>query len=497
MNILLIQPYLLSSVRRLYLNEPIGLLSLATYIEHTNRHKVDILDLYALGWDKVASRGRFFTIGLSDYQDILTRVKAFKPDIVGISCNFTTYSRASFEVADLIKENMPDVLVVMGGAHVSMDPEKVLRQDCKADVIVRGEGEETFAELCDCREKKLDLSPLSGITFRKGSEIVSNPKRPLMTDIDHLPIPNRKFINQDLYTNINKKMYFLAKNDRIASIMTSRGCPYNCVFCSTKAVWERKFRPRKPESVVEEISSLVNKYGVTEILINDDQFYLDKNRVISICELILERGIKISFNVTSGSSVWLIDSNLLRILKKAGLYRLTFPIESGSPQTLKYIRKPIDLAKTKLLIKTANTMGIWTYANFIIGFPFETRSDIEKTFEYAKKSGLDYATFFIAKPYAGSDMYETFREEGLLANQGFDPTTMGECDCDTKNFKAGQLQDILSKMQKDFTLFYIFRFFNPLYLYINILPKLSRGGLLYFLKYMRAQVLYFLGTFDR
>lgn len=496
MNITLIHPFINSSSPELYLNEPIGLLSLATFLRDNTKgeHNICILDLYALGYDRVVKNGRYYDIGVSQPDEIERLIRDRRPDIVGITCNFTTYAKSALMLADLVKERFPGVFVMLGGAHATMDAENILSKQCQADVVVRGEGELTFKELVERLKAGISYQDIEGITYRRGKEVISNPRRPLMEGIETLPIPDRSFIDQDSYSNINKKMYFLSKGKKVASIMTSRGCPYNCRFCSTKVVWERKFRPRPAAAVIAEMKGLIDGYGIDEFLINDDQFYKDKDRVSKICDMIAENGFRISFNVASGSSNWLLDEQLLKKLKRAGLYRITFPIETGSPASLRYIRKPIDLEKTKSMIKLANRLGIWTYANFIVGFPYETREDIWQTIDYAYKSGLDYATFFIAKPYAGSEMYDDFKNEGLLDEDIETPTTMGEVGHDIINMSAKELQDIRDLAQKGYMKAVLRNYTNPSFFLRFVFPKMNTGqNFRYFISAMKNTAVKFYG----
>lgn len=495
MNILLIHPYINSSTPALYLNEPLGLICLATYLKSNETsyvRNINILDLYALGHNVIRKEGKYYNIGVSDPETIVKKVKEYSPDIIGITCNFTTYTKAVFDIANLLKMHFPEVLLVIGGAHATMDAEGVLKQ-CEADVVIRGEGELTFNELVERIENKQGFYDIVGITYRHDGAVISNPHRALMPDINILPIPDRRYIQQDVYCKVNGKMYFLSKGRKVASIITSRGCPFNCVFCSTKVVWERKFRSRSPELVIQEMEQLVTNYGIDEFLINDDQFYLSKERVDKICDMIIERKFNIALNVASGSSVWLLDVKLLKKLQRAGLYRITFPIESGSEKTIKYIRKPINLKKTKELIKLANSLGIWTYANFIVGFPYETHEDIQETIDYAFKTGLDNATFFIAKPYAGSEMYEDFKKEGLLDGDVYAPTTMGEVGNRIVHLSAKELQKIRNKAQKRYFLGVLSNYLNPFFFFKYVYPKInSFDGLKYFIKALKNTIRHFI-----
>lgn len=489
MNVLLIHPYIISDTPIFHLNEPIGLICLASYLEDKFKDSVNvsILDLYLLGYDAISKYGEYYYIGISDKEKIIKMVKDKKPNIIGITNQFTTFSRASFELANLIKSNFPDALLVIGGAHATIDAENILKMHCNADIVVRGEGEITFYELIERVKNKASYHDLLGIAFREDENVVTNPARPLIPDINLLPIPDRKFIKQDIYSKINKKQYYLSFGKKVASIITSRGCPFNCVFCSTKVVWQRKYRPRKAELVIKEMEYLIKDFNIDEFIINDDQFFGNKKRTHEILDMIITRNLKVHLNIASGSSGWLLDKTLLIKLKKAGFYRLTFPIESGSETTLNYIRKPINLEKIKNMIKIANYLGFWTYGNFIIGFPYERREDIEKTIQFANRSQLDYLTFFIAKPYAGSEMYQHFLNEGLIKrNRIFNPTSMAVADNDTVYMRKDELNQIIRKAQKKYSLYILSNYFNPIFFITYFIQKIgSKDGLFYFLKYIK------------
>lgn len=198
------------------------------------------------------------------------------------------------------------------------------------------------------------------------------------------------------------------------NIVTSRGCPGNCVFCSIHAIWGHCWRPRSPERVVAEMENLVNRYGIREFYVLDDSVTLDKQRLIKICQLILEKGLDIRWAAPNGIAIWTLDREVLEAMKKSGFYRITFGIESGCPKTLKFIRKPIILEKAKKIIRLCNQLGLWTHSTFVIGFPEETREDIKESVDWMINSGLDFATFFIATPYAGTDLRTEFVKHGLL-----------------------------------------------------------------------------------
>lgn len=473
MKILLIQSYVTADSPNIALTEPLGLLSLASYLSHIMCRKVEvaILDLFALGYNECEKKGDMYVKGISEKNQIMKYLKDFGPNVVGITCNFTAYAQDAFEVSRIVKEFSSEIIIIIGGAHATIEAEQILRNHTYIDYIVRGEGEITFHELVNVIKNKCDVESIRGISYRKESgEIISNPDRELIEDLDSLPIIDRKFINVETYKKINSDALLFAKNNPVATIMTSRGCPFNCIFCSTKIMWKRNWRARSPENILREIEYLVNEYGIKEIAIQDDQFVIDKKRVNEICELIIQKKLNISLSIPSGTSIWLVDCDLLRKMKQAGFYRLCFPIETGNENTLKFIKKPINLVKVKETIRTANKLGYWTQGNFIIGFPYETKEEMMQTIEYAYNSGLDYVIFFIAKPYAGSEMYEIFKNEGLLDNI-IRASHIKRSDYDTTTMKAEELNKIYNNAVKGFFVKKFIFYTKPVNFYNYLLPK--------------------------
>jgi len=473
MKVLLIQSYITTLNPDTALNEPLGLLSLASYLEDRFKQdiEINILDLFALGYEQRLKKDNLFVKGLSEKEEILKYIKKFDPAIVGINCNFTAYAQDSLEVAKLVKENFPQTYLVLGGAHATMEAENILKTHRYIDFIVRGEGEITFEALLKALTGNTDLKSIDGLSYRNNEQVINNQDRELIKDINILPLLNRKYIDMEKYKKINATSLNFTKNEPVATVMTSRGCPYNCIFCSTKIMWKRLWRPRTPESIIKEIEDLINQYQIKEIAIEDDQFIIDSKRVHQLCDLILEKKLKISLSIPPGTSIWLVDSELLIKMKKAGFYRLCFPIETGNENTLKFIRKPVDLKKVKETIKLANKIGFWTQGNFIIGFPYETKEEIEETIQYAYNSYLDFAIFFIAKPYAGSEMYEIFKKEGLLKDI-VRSSHIERSDYNTKNLTAEELNNIHHRAVKNFFIRKFLFYLNPFNFFNHLWPKL-------------------------
>jgi radical SAM superfamily enzyme YgiQ (UPF0313 family) len=313
--------------------------------------------------------------------------------------------------------------------------------------------------------------------------VISNPPRDLIKNMAMLPIPDRKFIDMERYKLLNKEVVWYVRKEPVATIMTTRGCPYNCIFCSTKVVWKRRWRPQSLEVVFKEIEMLISEYGIREIVINDDQFMVKKNRVHEFCDYFINNGLDISFTLDSGTSPWLVDNELLAKMRKAGFYALRFPIESGNEPTLKFIRKPVNLQNSKELIVKANKLGYWTSANFIIGFPHETREQIMQTIRFAYDSALDFTSFLIAKPNAGSDLYKIFKKEGLLNQNVVHASHFYRSDYDTTTMTSDELNRILAKASGGWFIHKFFFYLKPKNFYYHLLPKLkSLDDFCYFFK---------------
>lgn len=232
---------------------------------------------------------------------------------------------------------------------------------------------------------------------------------------------------------------------------------------------------------------LIDDYGVREIVINDDQFMTQKKRVNQFCDYFIENKMDVSFSVDAGISIWLVDKELLIKMKKAGFYSLRFPIESGCPSTLEYIKKPVNLDRAKSMIEEANRLGFWTSSNIIVGFPHETREEIMESIQYVYNSTLDFTSFLIAKPNAGSDMYEDFKKEGLLEKVVVRGSDFYRSDYDTLTMTSKELSDIVNKAASGWFVHKFWFYAKPKNFYNYFLPKIkSWGDFAYFLKMCRV-----------
>ncbi len=425
---------------------PLGLAYIAAVLEKEG-FPVEILDATALG--ERHEKGERVHLGLT-WKEIEAEIKKREPDLVGVSCSFSSQSQNAHKVAGIVKKADPDTKVAFGGAHASTLPQEVLK-DKSVDLIVRGEGEMTFLELAKALEKGREISRLEGTAVRAGKKIRINKPRPYIQDLDSLPFPARHLLPMERYVNAMSHGPDLLRNPH-TSMVTSRGCPGNCVFCSIHTIWGRGWRPRSAGNVLDEIEHLVEKYGIKEIHFEDDNLTLDRKRTQEICKGVIARGLDISWTTPNGVALWTLDKETLQLMKRSGCYKLCFGIESGDPETLRFIRKPVKLDRAQQAIDWAKQAGIWTHGFFVIGFPFETKGSIENTIAFAKKSGLDFASFFLATPYPGTELYSVMEKSGLIPKGvRYSSLRTMNSSAKTKYFTSAELNQMQKQAYSEFT----------------------------------------------
>jgi len=368
-------------------NPPLGLMYVAAYAEQHTEYEIEILDMLAEG---------------ISYDRLESELRRRKPDIVGITTMTFTLVDVMI-VADIVKAADKGVKVVLGGPHVHIYPEETIRLP-EVDFLVLGEGELPFTELLQNIDDYQSLKDIKGIVFKCKGEVINTGPRELIEELDSLPFPARHF------TKINKYNSLLAKGSLATTMITSRGCPYNCLFCHRPHLG-KKFRARSAINVVDEMEECVNM-GIKEILVYDDTFTIDKQRVMDICNLILERGVGITWDIRT--RVDIIDMEMLKALKKAGCERIHYGVESANPEILKVLRKGITLPQVASAFKMTKEVGISTLAYFMLGSPFETKEQIMDTLNYAKRLEPDYCHFSITTPFPATPLYEMGIKRGIF-----------------------------------------------------------------------------------
>lgn len=395
MRVLLVNP----NTRKYYdgrpitLLPPLGILYIAATLEREG-HQVVFLDADI---DNVSTQGLV---------DLLQRSE---PDIVGITCTTFQYPAVG-ETVKTVKELLPRSTVIVGGAHPTALPRETL-SDCKdIDIVVRGEGEDLMVQLSEALESCMPLKSVAGITYRcDDGGITHNPDRARLTNPDSLPFPAHH-LNQPIarYSEHYRSMLYPG-----ASVVTSRGCPFRCIFCANKS---RRVRMRSPESVVEEVEMLVQRYGIREVDFHDDTFNLQPRRVMRICELLIERDLprRLAWRAECRANQNLVPDELFHAMKEAGCHLVSFGVESGSQRVLDIMQKDVTLEEVQAAFRAARGAGLRTRAFFMIGNLGECKSDVRKTIGFAKQLAADAYQFTIVTPYPGSELYEIAKDRGWI-----------------------------------------------------------------------------------
>ena len=344
---------------------PLGLAYLGAVVRE-HGHSVRVKDFNMIG-----------EMSWQNIEDALAReIRWFDPDLVGITCN-TAERFNMVKLAGKVK-NHTGAFLIVGGPHVSATVEQTLRCIPEVDVVVRDEGESTTIELCE----KLELGDTSwkkvrGISYIEKGEVVSNPDRELIEDLDKIPFPAR-----DLFGNEEYAFRIPLSNlqNRVTGIVTSRGCSGRCTFCFTHVMWRHRYRIRSPNNIVDEMEQVLQEYPFFEgFWIMDDNFIADKRRTIAICREIRRRGLKIIWGCHG--RVDAIDQELASEMASANCKMISFGIESGSDKILKYMGKGSTTHLNKRAIRICRENGIQPRGTFIFGYPGETLIDILKTIE--------------------------------------------------------------------------------------------------------------------
>lgn len=333
------------------------------------------------------------------FEDLLEKIKNTKPDLIGVSL-FSFDYRNSYNFIDRIKEETK-LPIVLGGCHVSSFMADVLK-DTKADIAVYGEAENTIVEICQGKK----FNEIKGLIYREKEEIKINEPQPLIHDLDSLPFPK--------YDKFELEKYNLTI-DRRLPIATSRGCPYKCNYCSANLTVGRLFRARSPENIIEEIEYWVGK-GFNNFEIIDDCFNFDMIRAKKICDLIIEKGLKIQWRCGSGIRADRVDEELLEKMKKAGCVYLAYGLESGDPETLLKMKKAITLKQALKSFKLTQKIKIPFSINFIVGHADETYQKAMRSIKLAERISEyipgAYVNFHNMIPFPGTELYEYVKKNG-------------------------------------------------------------------------------------
>lgn len=338
---------------------------------------------------------------------VIKHLRLLKPDIIGIS-QWTHNRHASLDLARLVRRERPGSTVIMGGAHATFRYKELLAEGSPVDIVVLGEGEATLQEIAGLVAAGQDWKSARGIAFRHCGKVVVNDLRPPLLDLDLLPIASR-YLEDSIGVDRELQSEF---------ILTARGCPSACYFCSSPGFWKRKIRFRSPANIYNEIRYIRDKYGLIYYSLRDDTFTADRNRTIEFCRLLIEGGAHLLWNCQSRVNA--IDEEMLTWMKRAGCECVQLGVESGSPEILKRLGKSITPGQVERAASLIRKLGINLSVYLISNVPGETEADIKQTVELIRRIRPDDGYVSPLAYYPGTKLFEDAVAKGLVDKDVFE-----------------------------------------------------------------------------
>lgn len=404
---------------------PMGLLYIQAAVEHS-KHESIFLDAEVEGWD---------------HEETARQAISYQPDLVGLQAMTFTLPDA-YLVARAIKQLSAEVKVMIGGPHSTIYPQETAGLD-GVDFAFAGEGEVAFLSFLDAFFEPHSRAVIPGVASKLDGKVSYTPFLGLLKDLDSVPIPARRSSPYKRYNSV------LAKRNPITVMITSRGCPFNCVFCNRMG---RKYRCHSARYVLDEMEDIL-RLGIKEIFIHDDTFTVRRDRVEAICQGIIERKYDIIWEART--RVDCVDEELLSLMHKAGCHRLSFGVESGSENVLKSMRKGIDIDRIRAVFSWCRREGIITLADFMFGNLDEEIEDVQKTLDLVKQINPDFVQYSICSPYPDTPLYKLGLENGMIRRDIWlkfakDPLQDFRSPVWTQHFTEKELRKITSSAYKAF-----------------------------------------------
>ncbi len=373
---------------------PLGIMMIAAQAREAGFADVHILDMKVEDWTP---------------ERCLEELVRLAPDVVGLSA-MTYEAGCMHALAKLVKARLPGVAVVCGGPHPSVAAEDVMA-DASVDLVVRGEGEFTFAEVLEgLAEGRRDWSGCAGVTWRDAAgKVVSEPDRDPPKDLDAMPFPAWDLVGHVKYHTVPRGGVIYAHKE-FATMFSSRACPWRCTYCHNS--YGKTFRERSAENVLAEMELLVTRYGVKEFVFMDDIFNFRAERAKKIALGILERGWKIKLTFPNGFRGDILDEELVDLLHRAGMYRCMVAVESASPRIQKVMKKNLKIDKVERIVDYIAKKGVMVHGAFMLGFPSETEQEMQATIDWAAKSSFHTAAFFRVIPFKGTELFKQVEHAG-------------------------------------------------------------------------------------
>ena len=412
-NILLLNPFLVTDEYQLepvlqggqYAEAPLGLCYLASYLRKDKKNKVRIYDANIMAIKHISKTRKCDMKEL--WNILLSEIKRYDPDLVGVSCLFHSSSKMAHETCKIVKE-YKDIPVIMGGCYPSISYEECLK-DKNIDYAVFSEGEVSFFKLIQFLNGEIDFHEIDGIAYRSDSKVIFIPKKEYV-NLDQLPWPDRSQLDLQAYNYGRSVIHrLLDKKDLRATTLTaSRGCVNQCTYCIAKEFWGRRLRYRSAKDVIQEMKYLYNEHGINVFILNDDNFTHSRKMTIEFCNEIIKSNMPIKWISGGGLEVVsLRKEETINALNESGLIFYNLAIETSSQATLRRIKKPLTIGIVREVVDLLRKItDKYLIGFFITGFPFETKKDIQATLRFAGSLDLDWRAFYLFQPFPGTALYD-------------------------------------------------------------------------------------------
>jgi radical SAM superfamily enzyme YgiQ (UPF0313 family) len=431
----LVNPPPLKGVYRHQLYLSIGLAYLASVLEE-NDYEVTIIDCPA---------------SEIDLEKLKTKLASIEPHLIGIT-SMTPTIQSALQSANVAKEACPNAMIVLGGPHTTFMDKQVLEEEKDVDIIVRGEGEETLLEIVKNISNNNKLNEIQGITFRNNGHIVSTKNRMYIQNLDELPRPAYHHFPLEKYKLFGR---------RILPIITSRGCPSQCSFCTTSRIFGKAFRARSPKNVVDELEWLRDEHEADAFSFYDDTFTLNKNRALKICEEIKNRKIKLPWDCQTRVST--VSKEMLTKMREANCQQVFFGVESGCQKILNAVNKGTTVEQNKAAIKLAKESGLFVAVSVMVGYPGETPEMLNQTIDLLKEAEPDDAYICVATPYPGTELRNLIEKMGWKISNDWKRYDTTAPVFDNPNLSVEDVTRIRSKFYDSF--------YSPKYVLRHIFKK--------------------------
>jgi len=373
--------------------------------------------------------------------EVLIDIKRWAPDMVVVN-TATAAIEQDMAFADLVGDTIDGVRIMLMGVHPTVFPDECFEKSRVPDMIVRSEPEYTIRDAALAIREGASLLGIPGLSFRdQNGEVQHNDKRPFIDNLDELPFPAWDLVDTDLY-----RMPF--SGERYLLVSSARGCPYACTFCASKAYYGAKVRKRSPSRVVDEMSWIKKSFGIRDFLFWTESFTNNQEYAIATAQEMIDRDL--NFRWVCNSRVDTVSPKFLKTIKAAGCWMIGFGIESGTQEVLDAAKKNTTIADAVRSVRMAHDVGLEVTGHCIMGLPGETGESLQRTIDFAKFLRLDYAQFYCAVPFPGSELYQQCLENGWLNETKWKYFEQTTSIISTPSLSAEQVMNARDKAYKSF-----------------------------------------------